>query len=103
MIYSTKKIRTEAGVKAQHNILMPANDAVLDCTRPHGKVTSNICKGVTEMSKNIYAVVYSLALIALIVGVDLMFFKHRFWERLIANIGIVLVFTVVWLRFLKNL
>jgi len=43
-----------------------------------------------------------LVLIAVVVGVDLLFFKTRFWERLIVNIGIVLVFAAFYLRFLKN-
>ena len=55
-----------------------------------------------EMPRNIYVVVYVLALIAVVVSVDLLFFKHRFWERLMVNIGIVLVFTAFYLRFLKK-
>ena len=39
---------------------------------------------------------------AVIVVTDLLFFKHHFWERLIANIGIVLVFAAFYLRFLKR-
>ena len=45
---------------------------------------------------------YIVALIVVIVSVDLLFFKNRFWERLMANIGIVLVFAAFYLRFLKN-
>lgn len=45
---------------------------------------------------------YVVVLIIVVVGVDLLFFKNRFWERLIANIGIVLVFAAFYLRFLKN-
>jgi hypothetical protein len=45
---------------------------------------------------------YVVALIAVVVGVDVLFFKNRFWERLIVNIGIVLVFAAFYLRFLKN-
>ncbi len=45
---------------------------------------------------------YVLVLIAVIVSVDLLFFKHRFWERLLVNIGIVLVFVAFYLRFLKS-
>jgi len=37
-----------------------------------------------------------------VVGVDLLFFKDRFWERLMVNVGIVLVFAAFHLRFLKN-
>ena len=45
---------------------------------------------------------YVLLLVAVIFGVDLLFFRNRFWERLIANIGIVLVFTAFYLEFLKH-
>jgi Mn2+/Fe2+ NRAMP family transporter len=45
---------------------------------------------------------YLLVLIAVIVSVDILFFRHRFLERLIVNIGIVLVFAVFYLRFLKK-
>jgi type IV secretory pathway VirB2 component (pilin) len=47
-------------------------------------------------------VLYVVVLIIVVVGVDLLFFKNRFWERLIVNIGIVLVFAAFYLRFLKN-
>lgn len=54
------------------------------------------------MPRNIYVAVYILGLIAVVVAMDLLFFKNRFWERLMANIGIVLVFAAFYLRFLKN-
>ncbi len=47
-------------------------------------------------------VIFVFVLIAVIVSVDVLFFKNRFWERLIVNIGIVLVFAAFYLRFLKN-
>ncbi len=47
-------------------------------------------------------VLYVLALVAVIVSVDILFFRHRFWERLMVNVGIVLVFTAFYLRFLKR-
>jgi uncharacterized membrane protein len=53
------------------------------------------------MPRNIYVAVYILILIAVIVGVDLLFFKNRFWERLMVNIGMVLVFAAFYLRFFK--
>ena len=46
-------------------------------------------------------VLYLLALIAVVVGVDLLFFRHHFWVRLAGNIGIVLVFVAFYFRFLK--
>ena len=45
---------------------------------------------------------YVLALVAVVVGVDVLFFKNQFWERLIVNVGIVLVFAAFYLRFLKR-
>lgn len=45
---------------------------------------------------------YVLALVAAVVAVDVLFFRHRFWQRLMVNIGIVLVFTAFYLRFLKH-
>jgi hypothetical protein len=45
---------------------------------------------------------YVLALVAVVVGVDILFFKHQLWERLIVNVGIVLVFAAFGLRFLKR-
>ncbi len=53
--------------------------------------------------RNIYVVLYVLAMIAVIVSVDFLFFRNRFWERLMVNIGIVLVFGAFYFRFLKNL
>lgn len=44
-------------------------------------------------------VLYVLALVAVVVGVDLLFFKHHIWARLIGNVGIVLVFAAFYMRF----
>jgi hypothetical protein len=46
-------------------------------------------------------VLYVVAMAGVIVGVDLLFFRQRFWERLLVNIGIVLVFAAFYLRFLR--
>jgi hypothetical protein len=54
------------------------------------------------MTRNMSVVLYIVALIAVVVSVDILFFKNRFWERLMVNIGIVLVFSAFGLRFLKN-
>jgi hypothetical protein len=45
---------------------------------------------------------YVLALVAVVVCVDVLFFKHQFGERLIVNVGIVLVFAAFYLRFMKR-
>jgi hypothetical protein len=47
-------------------------------------------------------VLYVLALVVVVVGVDVLFFRNRFWERLMVNVGIVLVFAAFYLRFLKH-
>jgi hypothetical protein len=54
------------------------------------------------MSKPAVAAVYVLAMVAVVVGVDILFFKHHFWPRLAANLGIVLVFAAFYFRFLKR-
>ena len=44
------------------------------------------------MARQVGVVLYVLALIAVVVSVDILLFRHHFTERLIANVGIVLVF-----------
>jgi len=44
-------------------------------------------------------VVYVVVMVATVVGVDLLFFRHHTWARLLVNIGIVLVFAAFYLRF----
>ncbi len=45
---------------------------------------------------------YLLAMVAIIVGVDVLYLRHHLWLRLIVNVGIVLVFVGVYFRFLKR-
>ena len=45
---------------------------------------------------------YVLAMVAVVVGVDVLFFRHQFWARLVVNVGIVLVFAAFYFRFLKR-
>ena len=47
-------------------------------------------------------VLYGALMAAIIVAVDFLFFRNRFWERLMVNIGIVLVFAAFYLRFLRR-
>jgi hypothetical protein len=53
------------------------------------------------MAKPLVITIYIIALVVVIVVVDILFFKGQIWERLIANIGIVLLFIAFYLRFLK--
>ncbi|WP_185219045.1 hypothetical protein [Paraburkholderia dinghuensis] len=54
------------------------------------------------MTRNAVAVLYVLALIAVIVGVDVLFFKDRLVARLIVNIGIAAVFAAVYVLFVRR-
>jgi hypothetical protein len=54
------------------------------------------------MDRQIAGVLYAVAMAAVIVGVDLAFFRNRFWERLIVNVGIVLMFAAFSLRFFRR-
>ena len=54
------------------------------------------------MGRPVATALYVLVMIALVVGVDLLFFKHQFWARLAVNVGIVLVFVAFYFRFLKR-
>jgi hypothetical protein len=53
------------------------------------------------MGNSLVRVLYVLVMVAVIVGVDLLFFRSKdwFWERLAANVGIVLVFGAFYFRF----
>ncbi|HEY7394503.1 MAG TPA: hypothetical protein VH559_06650 [Gemmatimonadaceae bacterium] len=47
-------------------------------------------------------VLYVLLLAAVIIVVDVLFFRNQFWPRLAVNVGIVLVFTAFYFRFLRS-
>lgn len=51
------------------------------------------------MGSQVFVALYVAAMVAVIVGADFAFFRNRFAERLIANIGITLVFVAFYLRF----
>ena len=54
------------------------------------------------MGRQVAIVLYVLAMVGVVVGVDVLFFRHQFLARLLVNIGIVLVFAAFYLRFLKR-
>ena len=56
------------------------------------------------MGRQVANVLYVVAMAAVIVGVDFVFFRNRFrfWERLTVNIGIVLVSAAFYFRFLRR-
>lgn len=57
---------------------------------------------IGTMGRQAGVVFYVLAMAAVVVGVDVLFFRYRFWERLMVNVGIVLIFGAFYLRFLKQ-
>lgn len=54
------------------------------------------------MGKYTTVVLYVIALVAVVVGTDVLFFRNQPWPRLLVNIGIVLVFTAFYFRFLNR-
>jgi hypothetical protein len=54
------------------------------------------------MGRQAVVVLCVLAMVALVVGVDVLFFRNHFWPRLASNIGIVLLFGAFYFRFLKH-
>ncbi len=54
------------------------------------------------MGRQAIVVLYVLAMVAVVVVVDVLFFRYLFWQRLIVNVGVVLVFAAFYLRFLKH-
>jgi len=54
------------------------------------------------MGRHVAGLLYVAAMAAVIVAVDFVFLRNRFWERLTVNIGIVLVFAVFYLKFLRR-
>ncbi len=47
-------------------------------------------------------VIYVITLVVVVVGVDLLFFRHHFQGRLLVNAGIVLIFTAFYLTFVRR-
>jgi len=45
---------------------------------------------------------YVVVMAIVIAVVDVLFFRSRFWERLAANVGLVLVFAAFYFRFVKR-
>jgi preprotein translocase subunit SecE len=54
-----------------------------------------------KMDKNVTVAIFLVLMVIIIVSVDVLFFRHHILERLVSNIGIVLVFVALYFRFLK--
>lgn len=55
------------------------------------------------MGRRAAVALYVIVLVAVVVGLDVLFLSHQFWLRLIVNIGIVVVFAVVFAAFYQRL
>ena len=54
------------------------------------------------MGSQAIIVIYVLAMAALIIGVDFAFLRGLFWQRLLVNLAIVLVFGAFYLVFIRH-
>jgi uncharacterized membrane protein len=54
------------------------------------------------MGERARVALFVVAIAAVIIGLDVAFFRHRFWERLMANIGVVLLFAAFYMRFFSR-
>ncbi len=45
---------------------------------------------------------YALVMVAVIIGVDVLFLRQHTWLRLAVNIAIVAVFAAIYLRFVRR-
>ena len=54
------------------------------------------------MGRQAGTALYVLMMVAVIVGVDVLLFRDHPWLRLAANVGIVLMFGAVYLRFMQR-
>jgi hypothetical protein len=58
--------------------------------------------GLPLIAERRIIVLYVVLMAAVIVVIDVLFFKNRLWERLAVNAGIVLIFGAFYFRFLKR-
>jgi hypothetical protein len=54
------------------------------------------------MGRPVAGALYAVVMVAVVVGVDVLFFRSHVWERLAVNVGIVLVFVAFYVRFLRH-
>jgi hypothetical protein len=54
------------------------------------------------MGRTAAGALFAAVMVVVVVGVDLLFFRHHPWERLAVNVGIVLVAVAFYFRFLHR-
>ncbi|WP_188895787.1 hypothetical protein [Microlunatus endophyticus] len=57
----------------------------------------------SAMARTLPVVIWVVAMAVMIIAVDIVFFRHHFWPRLAANIGIVLLVGAFYFRFRADL
>jgi hypothetical protein len=60
-----------------------------------------LCNG-GFVGRPIVVALYAVAMVAVVVAVDVLFFRGHFWERFAVNVGIVLMFGAFYFRFLHH-
>lgn len=55
------------------------------------------------MQKSATVVLGLVAMVAIIVALDVLLFRHQLWPRLMVNVGVVLVFAGFYFRFRTRL
>lgn len=56
----------------------------------------------SDVSRLALLVLYVLAMVAIIIGVDVAFLREHFWVRLLVNVSIVALFGLGYFLFLKK-
>ena len=54
------------------------------------------------MKRSVTGALFVVVMIAVVVAVDVLIFRHHFWERLAANVGIVLLAVAIYFRYLHR-
>jgi type IV secretory pathway VirB2 component (pilin) len=54
------------------------------------------------MTGNLFRMLFIAVMVIVIVSVDVLFLRHHFTARLIVNIGIVVVFAILYFIFFKK-
>jgi hypothetical protein len=70
--------------------------------RASGGYYGRAVREMNNMGIRIAIALYVLVMVATIVGVDVAFFRSRSLERLMVNVGLVLVFGAFYLRFFRH-
>ena len=54
------------------------------------------------MCRSVILAIYGVAMVVVIVGVDVLLFRHQFWPRLMINVGIVLIFGAFYFKYFRH-